>query len=253
MVDDSSADRDPVEVLAEEFAERLRKGERPSITEYKSRYPDLAEDIEDIFPALAMMDEIDPSMGELSRSEPSSDEVLPKLETTRRLPHHPRSRPRRDGRRLRGRAGLARATRGPQGAALRSSSAKQKHVRRFEREARSAAKLHHTNIVPVFGVGEQDGMHYYVMQFIQGLPLDDVIEELKKFHARPTGTMNSSLSADRTTANHQKSVAKVAHVADERPICGDSHRRISTRSRILLWKQAITTLLEPILHPPRSR
>jgi serine/threonine protein kinase len=43
-----------------------------------------------------------------------------------------------------------------------------RHLARFQREARSAAKLHHTNIVPVFGVGEQDGLHYYVMQFIQG-------------------------------------------------------------------------------------
>src|SRR5262249_13825433 len=52
--------------------------------------------------------------------------------------------------------------------------------RRFEREAKSAAKLHHTNIVPVFGVGEQDGMPYYVMQFIQGLGLDAVLDELKR-------------------------------------------------------------------------
>ena len=52
--------------------------------------------------------------------------------------------------------------------------------RRFEREAKSAAKLHHTNIVPIFGVGEQDGMPYYVMQFIQGQGLDAVLEELKK-------------------------------------------------------------------------
>jgi hypothetical protein len=44
-----------------------------------------------------------------------------------------------------------------------------RHLGRFQREARSAAKLHHTNIVPVFGVGEQDGLHYYVMQFITGL------------------------------------------------------------------------------------
>ena len=51
--------------------------------------------------------------------------------------------------------------------------------RRFEREAKAAAKLHHTNIVPVFGVGEQDGLPYYVMQFIQGLGLDEVLEELK--------------------------------------------------------------------------
>ena len=53
-------------------------------------------------------------------------------------------------------------------------------VRRFEREARSAAKLHHTNIVPVFGVGEHDGTHFYVMQFIEGQGLDAVLEELKK-------------------------------------------------------------------------
>ena len=55
-----------------------------------------------------------------------------------------------------------------------------KAKRRFEREAKSAARLHHTNIVPVFGVGEQDGMPYYVMQFIQGLGLDEVLDELKK-------------------------------------------------------------------------
>ena len=37
-----------------------------------------------------------------------------------------------------------------------------KQRQRFEREARSAARLHHTNIVPVFGVGEEGGLHYYV-------------------------------------------------------------------------------------------
>src|SRR5207302_9107455 len=52
--------------------------------------------------------------------------------------------------------------------------------RRFEREAKSAARLHHTNIVPVFGVGEQDGMPYYVLHFIQGLGIDEVLEELRK-------------------------------------------------------------------------
>jgi WD40 repeat protein len=55
-----------------------------------------------------------------------------------------------------------------------------KHAKRFEREARAAARLHHTNIVPVFGVGEQDGLHYYVMQFIRGLGLDEVLVELKR-------------------------------------------------------------------------
>src|SRR5262249_45366312 len=55
-----------------------------------------------------------------------------------------------------------------------------KQRRRFEREARAAAKLHHTNIVPVYGVGEEGGVPYYAMQFIQGLGLDEVLGELKR-------------------------------------------------------------------------
>src|SRR5262249_39643750 len=53
------------------------------------------------------------------------------------------------------------------------------------REAKSAAKLHHTNIVPVFGVGEHEGMPYYVMQFIQGLGLDEVLDELRRMQKGP--------------------------------------------------------------------
>jgi serine/threonine protein kinase/formylglycine-generating enzyme required for sulfatase activity len=65
---------------------------------------------------------------------------------------------------------------------------------RFQREARSAAKLHHTNIVPVFGVGEQDGAHYYVMQFIQGLGLDKVLNELRSL--RQSGGKHTPLRGD---------------------------------------------------------
>src|SRR5262249_44451299 len=61
-----------------------------------------------------------------------------------------------------------------------------RHLGRFQREARSAARLHHTNIVPVYGVGEQDGLHYYVMQFIPGLGLDVVLDELRRLR-RPLG------------------------------------------------------------------
>jgi serine/threonine-protein kinase len=55
-----------------------------------------------------------------------------------------------------------------------------RHLQRFKREARAAARLHHTNIVPVHGVGEQDGLSYYVMQFIQGQGLDQVLVELQR-------------------------------------------------------------------------
>ncbi len=51
---------------------------------------------------------------------------------------------------------------------------------RFQREARAAAKLHHTNIVPVFGVGEDLGRLYYVMQFIESESLDQVFHRLSR-------------------------------------------------------------------------
>ena len=60
-------------------------------------------------------------------------------------------------------------------------------LERFRREAKSAAQLHHTNIVPVFGVGEADGRHFYAMQFIAGHPLDMVIEEVRRLKERDEG------------------------------------------------------------------
>ena len=53
---DSTADRNPVERLAEEFAERLRRGEHPSLNEYVERYPEWADEIRDLFPALALFE-----------------------------------------------------------------------------------------------------------------------------------------------------------------------------------------------------
>jgi hypothetical protein len=52
----SSGDRNPVERLAEEFAERYRRGERPSLTEYVEKYPQHADEIRELFPALVMME-----------------------------------------------------------------------------------------------------------------------------------------------------------------------------------------------------
>ena len=54
----------------------------------------------------------------------------------------------------------------------------EQHVERFKREAKVAAGLHHTNIVQIFGVGEDGGYHYYVMQLIQGVGLDRIIKRL---------------------------------------------------------------------------
>src|SRR5207244_6186083 len=49
--------RDPVEKLAEEFAERFRRGERPALTEYTQKYPELAEQIRELFPAMVVIEQ----------------------------------------------------------------------------------------------------------------------------------------------------------------------------------------------------
>jgi serine/threonine protein kinase len=54
-----------------------------------------------------------------------------------------------------------------------------KAVQRFHREAEAAAKLHHTNIVPVYATGEQDGTHFYAMELIDGLSLDHAIQQMR--------------------------------------------------------------------------
>jgi serine/threonine protein kinase len=55
-----------------------------------------------------------------------------------------------------------------------------KGVQRFQREAEAAAKLHHTNVVPVYATGEQDGTHFYAMELIDGPSLDRVIRQMRQ-------------------------------------------------------------------------
>ncbi len=70
---------------------------------------------------------------------------------------------------------------------------------RFRREARAAARLHHTNIVPVHGVGEHAGRHYYVMQYIVGRGLD--------------GALRRPWAADEGGANPAADYREVARIA----------------------------------------
>ena len=54
-----------------------------------------------------------------------------------------------------------------------------RQLQRFKNEAQAAACLHHTNIVPVFGVGCERGVHYYAMQYIEGQTLAAIIRNLR--------------------------------------------------------------------------
>jgi serine/threonine protein kinase/DNA-binding beta-propeller fold protein YncE len=77
-----------------------------------------------------------------------------------------------------------------------------RQLQRFHNEARAAAGLHHTNIVPVFGVGCERGVHYYAMQFIDGRTLADVIAQQRREGVQqlPTGPEPEAAAAAATTA-----------------------------------------------------
>jgi WD40 repeat protein len=168
----ADSDRDALLVrLGDEFAVRCRRGERPALQEYVERYPELADDIRELFPALV----------ELEQAKEDRQEVEPTAAA-------PALRQLGDFRILRevGRGGMGVVYEAEQLSLGRHVALKvfpprvrdERQRRRFEREAKAAARLHHTNIVPVYGVGEHEGTPYYAMQFIQGLGLDQVIDEL---------------------------------------------------------------------------
>ena len=171
--------------LAEAFLDRYRKGERPPLKEYMDRHPELAAEIKEVFPAMAMMENIAVADSSLEGDDAEKKPVKPAEVALKRLG---------DYRIIReiGHGGMGVVYEAEQVSLGRHVALKvlpsqaladAKHKRRFEREAKAAAKLHHTNIVPVFGIGEHEGMPYYVMQFIQGLGLDVVLHELN--HMQP--------------------------------------------------------------------
>ena len=59
-------------------------------------------------------------------------------------------------------------------------------LQRFRLEAHAAASLHHPNVVPVFGVGEERSVHYYAMQLIEGASLKQLIASLADTQSPPT-------------------------------------------------------------------
>ena len=82
-----------------------------------------------------------------------------------------------------------------------ASSLDAKHLQRFKNEAHAAAQLHHTNIVPVYAVGCERGVHFYAMQLINGRSLAAVIDEL-----RGDDQINESPRSQTTTAARHTSV-----------------------------------------------
>lgn len=173
VITDHAEHRNPVEVLAEEFLDRRRRGEVASVQEYASSHPELASEIRGLFPAMLAMEKF-----RRNRLSSSSSRIDLQIEAPEQLGDY----------RIIcevGRGGMGVVYEAEQQSLGRRVAVKlfprqvlsdSRQLKRFHSEARTAAGLHHTNIVPVFGVGQQDGLHYYVMQCIQGKGLDQFVQ-----------------------------------------------------------------------------
>ncbi len=194
MADTSSQRYVLLNQLADEFADRFRNGEHPSIEEYCALHPELADDIREFFPTLIEMEgaknAVQAAQGENVAPAPTIKQ-LGDFQILREIGHG-------------GMGVVYEAEQVSLGRRVALKLLTQRLMRdanqrrRFEREAKSAARLHHTNIVPVFGSGEHNETPYYVMQFIQGTGLEVVVREVARIEgtepARDVG--NTSLTLD---------------------------------------------------------
>ena len=177
-----SIERNPFEELADEFVLKLRGGQSPSIEHYAQAYPEHAAMIRSVFPSLMIVEKVSAKV--------TNESIAPTLCATRSDPTQfvPKAFDDFEILQCIGQGGMGVVYEAIQGSLQRRVALKVIHAQasasprsreRFRREAESAAGLHHTNIVPVYGSGEDHGLQYYAMQLIHGSTLADVIVSLR--------------------------------------------------------------------------
>jgi len=164
--------------LADEFLRRQEAGERPDVEDYVARYPQAADLLRKVLASLRLLEAS--LTGAASPGEPGAlatgDEPTGTLGDFRLI-------------REVGRGGMGIVYEAEQISLGRRVALKvlpfaatmdPRHLQRFQNEARAAASLHHTNIVPVHAVGCERAVHFYAMQFIEGQTLAAMIAELRQ-------------------------------------------------------------------------
>jgi hypothetical protein len=217
--------------LVEELTQRLHAGDPIDLLAFLNKHPNHAEQIRQLLTALRMLAEVSQS-GTTPSSPTAADGHSGMLGDFRLL-------------REVGRGGMGVVYEAEQISLGRRVALKvlpfaatmdARRIQRFQNEARAAACLHHTNIVPVFGVGQERGVHFYAMQFIEGQTLAQVIDELKKTHRR---------DAENAEKNAEKNVLETQSYSSPLPLrslrlCGESSSPPST-AVALTTEKSITT------------
>jgi serine/threonine protein kinase len=171
----SAQGRDPLEVLASEFVAGLRQGAEPEIAALAAEHPELAAEIQDLFPLLTAMEGWKTYL-ETTSYEHRSLDTLPGGQFG-------------DFRIIReiGRGGMgvvfeAEELNTARRVAIKVLPFLMSDARRalFQREASTAARLWHPHVVPVYTFGEHKGLCYYSMRLVRGVALNWVIDRLSR-------------------------------------------------------------------------
>jgi serine/threonine protein kinase/Flp pilus assembly protein TadD len=182
-----AADEGPLTQALEEYRALLEAGRKPERAAFLARHPEVAEALSECLAGLEFVHAAAASLSQDAAGRPAAalaSEILPP------------GQPLGDFRILRevGKGGMGVVYEAEQLSLRRRVALKvlplaatmdPRHLQRFQNEARAAAGLHHTNIVPVFSVGCERGVHFYAMQFIDGQPLSEVIRQLREVDKAP--------------------------------------------------------------------
>lgn len=182
---------DLLDQIVAEYSDRLAREQHPLREDYYTKYPDLRAELEPIFRMVEAG--LGPATGD-SAARLASGIQLGDFTIIREI----------------GRGGMGVVYLAEQRGLKRRVALKvlrhhltleARHVSRFQREARSAARLKHPNIVSIHSVGEHDGHQYISMDYLPGPTLADVIETLKKSGKAPTVAEFVNITKNREVAD----------------------------------------------------
>jgi len=165
----SRADGSSLESVLDRYLDELADGKSPDQELYLREHPELAEALRGVFRTLDFVETTSKSLN------------ASKLEGGRRLGDY------RIVREI-GRGGMGVVYEAIQSSMNRRVALKvlppgvllsDSAPERFAREAATAGRLHHTNIVPVFAVGQEQGVQYYSMQYIENGSLAERLKEMR--------------------------------------------------------------------------
>ena len=188
---DLSDDFSAIGLLANDFLARYRDGDRPTVDEYARRHPELSSEIHRMLPLVVSVEKV-----KLDQQTANDGSATLAGRELRRLG---------DYRIIReiGRGGMGIVFEAEQESLGRRVAIKvlpkqclldKEALQQFEREATTAAAMHHSNIVPIFGSGEANGDHYLVMQLVVGDSLDTLMENDNQFSYTDIATLGKQVA-----------------------------------------------------------